>query len=201
MYNRHQQDKPPPRDYRAEVTADIIKMLEEGAAPWQKPWEAGEFGRTPFNPTTNKPYRGGNVLGQMISGMRKGYSDPRWLTYKQASDNGWQVRKGEEASLIEFWDLKPGDKDAEDDDEKRGRLIHRTYAVFNAEQIDGISKLELPPRKPFEAIEAGENILRNSGAEIKHGGGKALQPGHRPYPASSQGMLYRRTALLQHGAA
>jgi hypothetical protein len=26
-------DKPPPRDFRAEVTADIIRMLEEGTAP------------------------------------------------------------------------------------------------------------------------------------------------------------------------
>ena len=95
-------DKPPPRDYRAEVTADIIHMLEEGTAPWQKPWEAGELGRSPFNPTTNKPYRGGNVLGLMISGMRRGYTDPRWCTYKQAADNGWQVRKGEKATAIEF---------------------------------------------------------------------------------------------------
>src|ERR1035438_3566559 len=91
------QDKPPPRDYRAERNADIIHMLEEGTAPWQRPWEAGELGRSPFNPTTNKPYRGGNVLGLMIAGMRKGYTDPRWCTYKQAMDNGWQVRKGEKS--------------------------------------------------------------------------------------------------------
>lgn len=78
-------DKPPPRDYRKEVTDDIIKMLEEGTAPWQKPWEAGEAGSMPFNPTTNKPYRGGNVLSLMIAGMRKGYGDPRWMTYKQAA--------------------------------------------------------------------------------------------------------------------
>jgi antirestriction protein ArdC len=56
MYNRNSQDKSPPRDYRAEVTADIIKMLEEGTAPWQKPWEAGELaGRRsippPISPT------------------------------------------------------------------------------------------------------------------------------------------------------
>jgi antirestriction protein ArdC len=88
-------DKPPPRDFRKEVTDDMIKMLEEGTAPWQKPWEAGEFGRSPFNPTTDKPYHGGNVLNLMVSAMRHGYSDPRWLTYKQAANKGWQVRKGE----------------------------------------------------------------------------------------------------------
>jgi antirestriction protein ArdC len=75
------------RDYRQEVTADIIKLLEDGTAPWQRPWNAGELGRSPFNPTTGKSYRGGNVLSLMIAGMRKGYSDPRFLTFKQAQAN------------------------------------------------------------------------------------------------------------------
>jgi antirestriction protein ArdC len=168
-------DKPPPRDYRAEVTADIIRMLEEGTAPWQKPWDAGELGRTPYNPTTNKPYRGGNVLGLMISGIRKGYTDPRWCTYKQAADHGWQVRKGEKATAIEFWEIGPGkDDDGESDaDKPRSRMIHRVYSVFNAQQIDGIPPLVIELRKPFEAIEAGEKMLADSGADIRHGGAKA----------------------------
>lgn len=175
MHNSNSQDKPPPRDYRAEVTADIIKMLEEGTAPWQKPWEAGELGRSPFNPTTNKPYHGGNILNLMISSMRHGYSDPRWLTYKQAADKGWQVRKGEKSTRIEFWETKPGNKDeGADDNEKRSRLIHRVYSVFNAEQIDGIPPIHIEPRKPFEVIEAGERMLANSGADIRHGGGRAF---------------------------
>ena len=63
-------DKPPPRDYRQEVTNDIIRLLEAGTAPWQKPWEGGS--QMPMNPTTGKSYRGGNVLALMISGMRRG---------------------------------------------------------------------------------------------------------------------------------
>jgi len=169
------QDKPPPRDYRAEVTADIIKMLEEGTAPWQKPWEAGELGRSPYNPTTNKSYRGGNVLGLMIAGMRKGYTDPRWCTYKQADDNGWQVRKGEKATAIEFWEIGRGKEDDGESaaDKPRARMIHRVYSVFNAQQIDRIPPLVAEPRKPFEAIQAGARMLSNSGADIRHGGAKA----------------------------
>ena len=41
------------RDYRQEVTDSIIKMLEEGTAPWQKPWEPGAL-EMPFNPTSAK---------------------------------------------------------------------------------------------------------------------------------------------------
>jgi antirestriction protein ArdC len=150
-------DKPPPRDYRAEVTYDIINMLEEGTAPWQKPWASGQAGAMPFNPTTGKPYRGGNVLALTIAAMRKGFEDPRWMTYRQAAEKGWQVRKGEKASQIEFWEAKSVRKDeGTDEDEKRSRLIHRVYSVFNAQQIDGIPPVHIESRKPFEIIEAGE---------------------------------------------
>jgi antirestriction protein ArdC len=167
-------DKPPPRDYRQEVTNDILRMLEEGAAPWQRPWRTGEAGRIPYNPTTDKPYRGGNVLALMIAAMRRGYSDSRWCTYKQAAEKGWQVRKGEKSTHIEFWEAKPGKKDEDtSDEEKRSRLIHRVYSVFNGEQIDGIPAIHIAPVKPFEAIEAGEKMMAESGADIRHGGNRA----------------------------
>jgi antirestriction protein ArdC len=173
MRPQNMNDKPPPRDYRQEVTDQVIKLLESGTSPWQRPWEGGELGGTPYNPTTMKPYRGGNTLNLMIASMARGYTDPRFCTYKQALDNGWQVRKGEKATAIEFWDVKPGDKEAETDDGKHSKMIHRVYSVFNAQQIDGIPPLHVEPRKPFEIIEAGEKVLKDSGADIRHGGSKA----------------------------
>ncbi|MCU1262626.1 MAG: hypothetical protein JWO80_5511 [Bryobacterales bacterium] len=44
---------PAKRDHRQEVTDSIVKMLEDGVAPWQKPWESAGM---PFNPTTDKSY-------------------------------------------------------------------------------------------------------------------------------------------------
>ena len=38
------------RDFRQEVTNQIIEMLETGTAPWQKPWEPGAL-QLPLNPT------------------------------------------------------------------------------------------------------------------------------------------------------
>jgi antirestriction protein ArdC len=165
-----------PRDYRAEVTADIIKMLEQGTAPWQRPWESGHAGAMPYNPTTNRPYRGGNVLALAIAAMRKGFDDPRWCTYRQAAEKRWQVRKGEKASNIEFWEAGRGKEDEgeSDADKPRSRLIHRVYSVFNAQQIEGIPPIHVEPRKPFEVIESGEKILHDSGAEIRHGGDRAF---------------------------
>lgn len=57
--------------------------------------EAMESGRTsaalPMNPTTGKRYKGINAIHLMA----QGYSDQRWMTYKQATAAGAQVRKGE----------------------------------------------------------------------------------------------------------
>src|SRR5215475_8687660 len=166
----------PRRDYRQEVTNQIIEMLEKGTAPWQTPWEPGVL-QIPFNPTSNRAYRGGNALHLMAVGARNGYDDPRWLTYRQAQESGWQVRKGEKGSQIEFWQFdapsKPGpDPDGpssqNSDHSENHSPIHRVYPVFNAKQIDGIS--DYVPKRPqeWEVVETGESILQNSGAQFLH---------------------------------
>jgi antirestriction protein ArdC len=167
----------PLRDLRQEVTDSIVEMLERGVAPWQKPWEPGRGSlEMPFNPTSERAYRGGNALHLMATGLQRGYQDPRWMTYKQAIEAGWQVRRGEKGTQIEYWEVKPASDKSTSDRSRDGgaadfakpQLIHRVYTVFNAEQIDRVP-LHLPKEyTPFEAIQAGEQILRNSGANIAH---------------------------------
>src|SRR6202161_2097396 len=100
-------DRPALPDFRQEVTDNIVQMLERGVAPWQKPWEPGASALgMPFNPTSERAYRGGNAIHLMVTGLQRGYEDPRWMTYKQASDNGWQVRRGEKGTQIEYWEVK-----------------------------------------------------------------------------------------------
>lgn len=178
-------DRPALRDFRQEVTDNIVQMLERGVAPWQKPWEPGASALgIPFNPTSERAYRGGNAIHLMANGLQRGYQDPRWMTYKQAAENGWQVRRGEKGTQIEYWEAKepssstqPSTADAAGDSSTvnsnkasadKSRFIHRVYTVFNAQQMDGI-----PPHNPkqhttFDAVQAGEQILNNSGANIAH---------------------------------
>lgn len=173
----------PPRDFRQEVTDNIVRMLENGVAPWQKPWDSRAAAvNMPMNPTSERAYRGGNALHLMANALQKGYEDPRWLTYKQAADHGWQVRRGEKGTQIEFWEVKP-DKDKGQDTSPNGsesapagrntrdsgsRLIHRVYTVFNAAQIDGIPAFASRQRAAFEVAQSGERILAGSGAKIAH---------------------------------
>ena len=169
----------PKRDYRQEVTDSIIKMLEDGTAPWQKPWQPGAL-EMPLNPTSEKPYRGGNAVHLMAIGVTRSYDDPRWMTYRQAQQNGWQVREGEKGTQIEYWefpkssgiaDRKAPELSSDDgptDNKQPRRMIHRVYTVFNAKQIDGVPEHKPKQHEEFEIVNAGESILQHSGARISH---------------------------------
>jgi len=77
-------------DFAKRLADKLIEQLKAGTAPWQQPWEAGQMA-SPYNPTTGNRYRGVNILALMANV----YADPRWMTYKQAQGQGWQVRGGE----------------------------------------------------------------------------------------------------------
>jgi antirestriction protein ArdC len=163
------------RDLRQEVTDQMIQMLETGTAPWQKPWKAGSLGM-PFNPTTENAYRGGNAIHLMATGLQRGYEDPRWLTYKQAVENGWQIRKGEKGTQIEYWEYparqtagkEATDRPADKVSDRDQRPIHRVYTVFNGQQVDGIPAYQSKEHPEWEVIQGAEQILENSGAKILH---------------------------------
>ncbi len=171
---------PERRDFRQEVTDQIIAMLEKGAAPWQKPWNPAEASMAmPRNPVSDRNYRGGNAIHLMATALKRGYDDPRWMTYKQAAEHGCQVRRGEKGTQIEFWEAKPAQKDASpsegDSDRARDagkkgetRLIHRVFTVFNARQIDGVPEYRPNRPTPFQVVNSGERILDHSGVAINH---------------------------------
>jgi antirestriction protein ArdC len=164
---------PSKRDLRQEITDQIIRALEQGTAPWQKPWQAGAL-ELPFNPATGKPYRGGNVIQLMIEASSQGYDDPRWLTYSQAHENGWQVRRGEQGTHVEFWQFpdrttRPGSEGRPDVAEaQRDSFIYRVYTVFNAKQLDGIPPHSPRVRQEWEVLQSAQAILDSSGARIQH---------------------------------
>lgn len=166
------------------VAENIIKKLEQGTAPWQKPWnDNGPAFKIPYNATTGNRYKGINIFSLLMADR----DDPRWMTFKQASEKGCQVRKGEKASLIQYVKLhrlvpKKDEQGKPILDEKGkpvkvqvslDRPIITTAWVFNAEQINGIEPLVKPDVKQFQwdAIQRAENIIQASGADITHKSG------------------------------
>ena len=164
-------------DFAKRLADKLIAQLKDGTAPWQKPWSEGQsFG--PYNPTTGNRYRGINILALISTGL----TDPRWMTYKQAQAQGWQVRGGERSTQIQHWiweeervrigrDGQPvldSQKKPVKDLVRLERPKVITAAVFNAEQIDGIPALEPERTYDWDPVEQAEKLLKASGAEIEH---------------------------------
>ena len=167
------------QEYAESVAARIIEQLEQGTAPWLKPWKPGEL-RMPYNPKTGSQYRGMNSLWLHM----QGYADPRWMTYKQAASEEAQVKKGEKGTQIIYWkftdEIKAVDEqgqpiiDPETGEQKKivvklDRPRSFSAVVFNAEQIDGLPPLEARPIQPEpERHSRAEAILAASGANIQN---------------------------------
>ena len=154
--------------YKA-VADKVIEQLEKGTAPWQKPWEEGHS-ESPMNPTTGNRYKGMNAVFLAMQGR----SDPRWLTYKQAQGLNAQVKKGEKATSIQYVKLKEekviyenGKPKRNSNGDKMKRVVtlerpkYFSASVFNADQIEGLPKLE-KKETTWEDLKKAEDILKNS---------------------------------------
>ncbi|MBX9918178.1 MAG: ssDNA-binding domain-containing protein, partial [Nitrosomonas sp.] len=165
--------------FHEQVAENLIEQLKKGVAPWQKPWEPGDLlAALPVNPTTGKRYRGINSLNL----MSLAYTDPRWLTYKQAVSLGAQVRKGEKSTLVQYW--KFTEEHIKKDDSgnpilnNEGQAIKEQVrlerprvfyaAVFNAQQMDNLPELDIKA-PDWDPLERAEHILQASNAVIRHG--------------------------------
>lgn len=167
------------KPFHVQVAEKLITQLEQGTAPFQKPWGDPSFA-LPMNPTTNKRYKGANTLHLMMQGRE----DPRWMTYKQAQDIGCQVRQGQSSTTIVHWKfseqqtLKDDKGNVVKDEEGKPLKVEVRLErprmslawVFNGEQIDGIKPYEAPTPN-WNPVQRAEEILANSKAEIIHNAG------------------------------
>jgi putative DNA primase/helicase len=169
------------RPFHETVAANLIERLEQGTAPWQRPWTAKQQPHIPYNPNNNRRYKGINTLNLMA----QGYSDPRWMTYKQTAAVDAQVQKGEKGTLVQFWKFNDEKnktdengkvvKDAQGSPVKIKVKLERPkvfYAsVFNGEQIQGLPPLVVEPiseAQQWQNQARAENLLNASGAKIHH---------------------------------
>tara|TARA_E500000305_G_scaffold111119_1_gene121519 strand:- start:53 stop:925 length:873 start_codon:yes stop_codon:yes gene_type:complete len=163
------------------VTERLIKKLQEGTAPWAKPWTNKKYGNVfePQNIVSKTTYKGINRLLTWSSG----FSCPYWATYKQISGLGGTVRKGEKGTPIVFWSPLFLDKNGKRVDEKfavKKTFFLKYFTVFNLEQADGVdipAAAEAPAEADeFDPIDAAEGVLENweTKCPISHRGSRAF---------------------------
>ncbi len=188
------------QDIYTRITNQIIAQIEAGTVPWVKPWSQ-EADPLPRNAVSQRHYRGINILLLAAAASEQGFTDNRWLTFRQASALGAHVRKGERGTPIVFFRWLEAD-DAAPGEEAARRVIPllRTFTVFNLDQIEGIER-ESHAAPTWTSEELAEDLITGSGAVLEHGGNRACYLPERdviklPPPAAfSDAGGYYATAL------
>lgn len=157
-------------DVMSIVTDRIIAALEDGTIPWHKPWVAPARGA--YNRISGKKY---GLLNQLML-----QHEGEYASYKQWTDLGGQVRKGEKSEIVVFWKWPEDDEEEDEssdlieDDKKKKRPVLRYYRVFHVSQVDGVGPLSRNEVKfdhnPIDSIEQvlssyvkRENIMFDTG--------------------------------------
>ncbi|RFB76641.1 ArdC family protein [Methylovirgula sp. 4M-Z18] len=168
-------------DIYARITEKIVADLEKGVRPWMQPWHSENASRRVTRPLRHNglPYSGLNVLLLWSEATERGFTLPIWMTFKQAIELGGAVRKGESGTMVVFASrFTKTEVCAGGEEFDREIPFLKSYIVFNVAQIDGLpgryyARAE-PARDPVERIEHADRFFANTGAVIRHGGGKAF---------------------------
>lgn len=194
------------------VTDRILAELEQGAAPWLKPWKHGRgngAGLLPRNAATGHRYRGINVPILWGAAEAAGYPAHGWMTFKQALDLGGHVRKGEKGTQVVFTKKLTVKEEAEGGEERERQVsMLRGYTVFNLAQIDGLpERITAPVAPPPPELRESRvaSFVEATRADIRHGGNEACFIPSRdivqmpPAPAFRSPEHYEATLLHELG--
>ena len=134
------------------VTERIIEQLENGVIPWEKPWTGVRSGA--FNRVSKKSY---SLLNQMLLKNKGEYA-----TFKQWTELGGHIRKGEKSEIIVFWKIYPIEEVQADGSKVVKQIPLLKYInVFHISQVDGVEPLPKEELHDIEPIEKAESILQD----------------------------------------
>mgnify|MGYP003140603966 FL=1 len=146
------------------VLTQVINLMKTAGSDWTQSW-TGTSG-LPFSIGTGKAYRGINTLILWCASLEHKYLANQWGTYKAWQTIGAQVRTGEKAQAIVYWQIQ--EKENKDTGKKETFPLLRVYQVFNAEQVDGYAVPEPKAKLTVEAIKHAETYFANTLSEVKH---------------------------------
>jgi antirestriction protein ArdC len=124
------------KDVYQRITDQIVAAIERRADEWRMPWHSrgGQGTARPINIVSRRAYRGVNVIALWAAAQEANYPTGIWATYRQWTELGAQVRKGERRCLVVFWKVYNRDEADQDgdattpDDEGGGSERRRFFA-------------------------------------------------------------------------
>ena len=163
----------------------VMKNLENGVGLWEQGWAGGG---APVSGISGKQYNGINRMFLMAATAERGYSDNRWVTFKQMEDKDWSFKRDEEGRSrgknagvsIEYFELRdrqtkqPFDRHTLDGMTADERNEYMDENVYN--NIDNIKNFRdnvlvcnhpILFNDPFEGILFAKGISEQESLEIE----------------------------------
>src|SRR3569623_292024 len=163
------------RDLYASVTNELIRLIERGIeGEYSPPWRQSGLS-LPTNAATGRRYRGANILPLWMAAQRLGFAPSPWASYRQWAGVGAQVRRGERATMVTFYQ-SVDEETSELKLNERRNYIARTSAVFNAAQVESFAiPASAPPvcSSPVDRLSQVERFVAATRANILYGGDRA----------------------------
>lgn len=132
------------------VTDRIIEELQKGNIPWEKPWTGVRSGA--FNRISKKPY---SLLNQMLLKHEGEYA-----TFKQWSELGGKIRKGEKSEIVVFWKIFEKEEINDKGEKEKVTIPLLKYInVFHISQVEGVEPLKQPFNEVTPIEEADKIII------------------------------------------
>lgn len=179
-YGKYQGKSPTEKltDARQALFDALLADMEREGSRWVKEWS---FPHPPMNGVTGEGY-GPRNTGMLMYAMRDGgFRDPRFATFKMASDKGCHIIRGSHGYPIERWKRmlvsktdptarlkQPKTKEEWDialanPEYKAEPRCVGTFTVFNAEQMDNTENLaSVECFKPIEPDRVADGIVKAS---------------------------------------
>ena len=133
------------------VTERIIRQLEDGVIPWEKPWTGIRGGA--YNRVSRKPY---SLLNQMLL-----KHDGEYATFRQWKDLGGHIRRSEKSEIVVFWKVLPVEDEKEDGTKEVRQIpILKHFNVFHVSQVEGVEALKGDSLEETSPIDESEKIIR-----------------------------------------
>lgn len=155
---------------RREIVKEIIESMKHGYFFAIDRWNKEAL--RPQNPVSQAKYQGGNRLRLAYQAVKKGYQDPRWVTFLQAQENGWKIKDKEKGTLCEKWIWTQEIKEKDEEGNEKKVIVERKipivnyFLLFNAEQIEGIPKLQRKQLNQTELGKVANDFIKSSECEI-----------------------------------
>lgn len=142
------------------VTDKIVKQLDKGIVPWNKPWTCSTGAVSHYN---GRPY---SLLNQiMLMDEDDSITDLKgreYITFTQIKAEGGSIRKGEKSKMVVFW--KMYDKETNELDANGNKVVKRVatlryYNVWEVGQCEGI-------KRKYEAVERHHDPIAEAEAIV-----------------------------------